>query len=249
MEVMHKEAADNQTQLLNLMSTFSKGFEEEGEGQASVKRGQPSTETRKSGRNPRLKPLEGDDLAEFRQSMKKIELPSFYGDDPTGWIARAEIYFNVQETREAIRVSLAQLCMEGGTIHSFHSLLNEYENLSWEDFKKEMLEWYGGRGEGIVYDQLALLKQSGSMEDYIHSFECLIAQVPRMHDEQYFSYFTQGLKDEIHARMRSLHIANPFTRGRIMNVACAIDVEISGQCRVWQGRGEICGVGRAQPEN
>ena len=34
---MHKEVADNQTRLLNLMSTFSKGFEEEGKGQASVK--------------------------------------------------------------------------------------------------------------------------------------------------------------------------------------------------------------------
>jgi len=115
--------------------------------------------------------------------MKKIELPSFYGDDPAEWIARAKIYFNVQEMREAVRVSLAQLCMEGVMIHFFHSLLNEYENLSWEDLKREMLESYGGRGEGSVYDQLASLKQSGSMEDYIRSFECLIAQVPRMHDE------------------------------------------------------------------
>ena len=178
-----------------------------------MKHGQPSTETGKSSGNPRLKPLKRDDLLEFHQLMKKIELPSFYGDDPVGWIVRAKIYFSVQETREAVHVSLAQLCMEGGTIHFFHSLLNKYENLSWEDLKREMLERYGGRGEGNVYDQLASLKQSGSMEDYIRSFGCLISQVPRMHDEQYFLYFTQGLKDEIHARMRSLHVANPLTRG------------------------------------
>lgn len=246
METLRKEAAENQMKLLNLMLTFSKEFEEKGEGQGSVTKGKSSPGTVKSSGNRSLRQLEGDDLEEFRQSMKKIELPSFYGEDPAGWIARAEIYFNVQETREAVRVSLAQLCMEGGTIHFFQSLLNEYENLSWEDLKRELLERYGGRGEGSVYDQLTSLKQTGVMEDYIRNFECLIAQVPSMQDEQYFSYFTHGLKDELRARMRSIHVANPLSRGRMMNVARAIDVEIYGRSRGWQGRGETRGEGKTQ---
>ncbi|WVZ02706.1 hypothetical protein V8G54_023512 [Vigna mungo] len=92
-----------------------------------------------------------------------------------------------------------------------------------------------------IYDQLAAIKQIGSIEDYITSFECLIAQVPRIPDEQYFSYFTQGLKNEIRARIRSLHVAHPLSRGRMMNVARAIDVKISGRNKIWQGRGEFRG--------
>ncbi|WVY95367.1 hypothetical protein V8G54_034455 [Vigna mungo] len=70
-----------------------------------------------------------------------------------------------------------------------------------------------------------------------------------MHEEQLFSYFTQGLKDDIHARMRRLHVENPLSRGRMMNVARAIDVEISGRSRMWQERGEPRGKGKTQVEN
>jgi hypothetical protein len=28
---------------------------------------------------------------EFRHSAKKVELPMFNGDDPAGWISRAEV--------------------------------------------------------------------------------------------------------------------------------------------------------------
>ncbi|WVY99938.1 hypothetical protein V8G54_026008 [Vigna mungo] len=145
--------------------------------------------------------------------MKKILLPPFYGEDPVGWIAKVEVYFNVNETREAVRVNLAQLCMEGNTIHFFHALLNEYDELTWEDLKREMLERYGGRGEGSATNAR----------------------------EQYFSYFTQGLKNKIRARIRSLHMAHPLSRGRMMNVARAIDVEILRRNKIWQGRGEFRG--------
>jgi hypothetical protein len=63
-----------------------------------------------------------DPLMEFRQSARKVELPSFEGEDPAGWISRAEVYFRVQGTTPEIKVNLAQLCMEGPTIHFFNSL-------------------------------------------------------------------------------------------------------------------------------
>ncbi|MCI91529.1 hypothetical protein A2U01_0112823, partial [Trifolium medium] len=30
-----------------------------------------------------------DTLTEFRHALKKVELPTFNGDDPAGWISRA----------------------------------------------------------------------------------------------------------------------------------------------------------------
>ena len=38
------------------------------------------------------------------------------------------------------KVSLAQLCMEGSTIHFFKSLLEEESELTWDQLKEELLE-------------------------------------------------------------------------------------------------------------
>lgn len=78
--------------------------------------------------------LHDEALDEFRLSVKKVELPMFNGDDPVGWIARAEVYFNVareevyfnvQNTTPEIKVNLAQLCMDGPTIHFLRTVGGE----------------------------------------------------------------------------------------------------------------------------
>lgn len=56
---------------------------------------------------PESSEVKNDVTLEFRQSAKKVELPSFDGDDPAGWISRAEVYFRVQGTTPAVKVSLA----------------------------------------------------------------------------------------------------------------------------------------------
>ena len=82
--------------------------------------------------------------------------------------------------------------MEGGTIHFFNSLLNDYEDLTWEDLKRELMERYGGIEEGTVFEQLTSLCQTGTVEENIRRFESLVAQVPRLMEGQYFTYFTNG---------------------------------------------------------
>ncbi|GAU40483.1 hypothetical protein TSUD_286380 [Trifolium subterraneum] len=171
----------------------------------------------------------GDVIAEFRHSAKKVELPSFDGDDQAGWISRAEVYFRVQNTSSEIKVSLAQLCMEGSTIHFFNSLLRENEDLSWEDLKEALLERYGGHGEGDVYKQLTELKQEGTVEDYIIDFEYLVAQIPRLPEKQYLGYFLHGLKTEVRGKVRSLVALGEISRSKLMQVTRAVEKEILGR--------------------
>lgn len=52
------------------------------------------------------------DMDQYRMAVKKVELPSFNGDDPIGWITRAETYFEVQNTGEEVKIKLAKLSME-----------------------------------------------------------------------------------------------------------------------------------------
>ncbi|MCH87096.1 retrotransposon gag protein, partial [Trifolium medium] len=184
-------------------------------GEGSVHRFTPASNTQ----------LEGEALAEFRRSVKKVELPTFDGEDPAGWISRAEVYFRVQDTRAEVKVNLAQLCMEGSTIHFFNSLINEDENLSWDQLKQALLERYGGHGDGDVYEQLTELRQRGSVEEYITDFEYLTAQIPRLPEKQYLGYFLHGLKEEIRGKVRSLTVVGNLSRSKVLQVARTVERE------------------------
>lgn len=74
----------------------------------------------------------------------------FDGEDTVGWISRAELYFQVQETPDDVCVNLVQLCMERTTIDFFNSLLENEEELSWEQFKRELLDHYEDNGKGDI---------------------------------------------------------------------------------------------------
>lgn len=70
----------------------------------------------------------------------------------------------------------------------FNFLLKDDIDLTWDELKKELLDKYGGMREGSVFDQLTTLHQTWTMEEYISGFELLIEQVPRLPEEQYFSF-------------------------------------------------------------
>ena len=179
----------------------------------------PHTEASKTG------PSNDEALLEFRQAVKKVELPMFDGDDPAGWISRAEVYFRVQGTRPEVKVCLAHLCMEGATIHFFNSLINDEEELTWEQLKEALLERYGGHGDGDIYEQLTELRQKGSVDDYITEFEYLTAQIPRLPEKQFQGYFLHGLKEEIKGKVRSMSVMGNLSRAKLLQVARAVERE------------------------
>ncbi|GAU31427.1 hypothetical protein TSUD_221980 [Trifolium subterraneum] len=167
-------------------------------------------------------------MTEFRHAVKKVELPTFDGEDPAGWISRAEIYFRVQNTTPEIKVKLAQLCMEGSTIHFFNSLIREDEDLSWEKLKETLLRRYGGHGEGDVYEQLTELKQTRIVDEYITEFEYLTAQIPRLPEKQFLGYFMHGLKTGIRGKVRSLSVMGELNRTKLLQVTRAVEREVRG---------------------
>ena len=252
METLRAENADNQSRLLEILSKNVGGSwrtDSENSGNLIPKMDKTpdggtksSTHTMGSGgRGP--KKLQGASLDEFRQSVKKVELPMFMGEDPAGWITRAEVYFQVQETTDEVRIHLAQLCLEGGTIHFFNSLINEEEDLSWDQFKQALLDRYGGLGEGNAYDQLTALRQTNDVEQYIQDFEFLTAEIPKIPEQQYFAYFLHGLKEDIRRKVRSLHALGTLSRARLMNVTRAVEAELQGKDNVNPTHGRIASRG------
>lgn len=125
-------------------------------------------------------------------------------------------------------MSLAQLSMEGPTIHFFNSFIAMEENLTWDRLKEALLGRYGGHGEGDIYEQLTELKQEGTVEEYITEFEYLTAQIPKLPEKQFLGYFLHGLKEEICGKVRSLAAMGEINRTKILQVTRAVEKEVKG---------------------
>lgn len=98
--------------------------------------------------------------------VKKAELPSFYGEDPFGFITSAETCLLVQIVSMEVKFKLAKLSLEGSTIHWFNLLKEINDPLIWETLKKAMVARFGGRVEN-PYEELTELKQIRSVELHI----------------------------------------------------------------------------------
>lgn len=142
---------------------------------------------------------------ESRLAGKKVKLPVFEGEDPVAWIMRAEIYFDVQNTPDEMRVKLSRLSMEGSTIHWFNLLRETEDDLSWEILKRALIARYGGRRLENPFEELSTLRQTGTVEEFVEAFELLSSQVGRLSEEQYLGYFMSGLKQPIRRRVRTLN--------------------------------------------
>ncbi|GAU28429.1 hypothetical protein TSUD_54810 [Trifolium subterraneum] len=189
----------------NLMAMFQKCFSKtlsEEEGSASqAKKGL-------SGKfaEPEVMEIEGsrfhnlrdDVLAEFRRSIKKVELPAFDGEE-SSWMDLAS-----------------------------RGVLQDDECLSWTQLKEVLLCRYGGHGDGDVYEQLTDLKHDGTIEEYITEFEYLTAQIPKLPDKQFIGYFLHGLKYEIRGRVRSFAAMGDLSRSRLLQVTRAVEKEVKG---------------------
>lgn len=161
--------------------------------------------------------------SESRLAGKKVKLPVFEGEDPVAWITRAEIYFDVQNAPEDLRVKLTRLSMEGPTIHWFNLLMETEDELSWEKLKRALIARYGGRRLENPFEELSTLKQKDSVEEFVEALELLSSQVGRLPEEQYLGYFMSGLKPQIRRRVRTL---NPRNRMEMMRIAKDVEDEL-----------------------
>ncbi|MCI52065.1 pentatricopeptide repeat-containing protein, partial [Trifolium medium] len=74
------------------------------------------------------------------------------------------------------------------------------------------------------FEELATLKQSGTVEEFVEAFELLSSQVGRLPEDQYLGYFMSGLKPQIRRRVRTL---NPQNRMQMMRIAKDVEEELN----------------------
>ena len=113
--------------------------------------------------------LEGGD--DFPIFAMKIQMPNFNGLDPLGWLAHIEQYFQINHKLDSLKLQLALVCMEGTALHWARWLEDRSSNLTWPEFRKQLLRCYAGKMTANPYEFIVATKQSRSINEYIREFE------------------------------------------------------------------------------
>jgi len=144
----------------------------------------------------------GEEQESHKYWMKRVELPTFEGVDPMGWIARAEKFFKIQNISSKEKLCLAIISMEGGANHWFRFWKRKVKNPSCEDLIEALIRRFWGKERSFFFEKLATLRQSGGVEEYVQEFEVLVSQTSEVSEEQLLGYFFASLRSEIRSQIR-----------------------------------------------
>ncbi|GMP48585.1 hypothetical protein CsSME_00015886 [Camellia sinensis var. sinensis] len=118
--------------------------------------------------NPRLNPEPSKPAINL-----KLSFPKFIGDDPTGWIYRAEQYFEFQSIAPGQRVQLASFHLEGIALQ-WHRWFTKFRGpVDWGELTTALLRRFGPTDFDDPFEALTRLKHATTVAAYQDEFERL----------------------------------------------------------------------------
>ena len=135
---------------------------------------------------------------------RKLDLPSFDGQNPDGWILRAERYFSFYRLSEEEKLEAAVVAFDGEAL-SWYQWENRRRPIRrWEEMRALLLRQFRTTNAGSLHEQWLALEQTASVAEYRRSFIELIAPLENIPEPIALGQFLNGLKKEIRAEVRVL---------------------------------------------
>lgn len=100
---------------------------------------------------------------------KKLELPLFHGEDPHGWLFRAERYFAINDVDEDDKVLAASVCMEGKALGWYQWLDAQELFVDCRDLQEAILHRFSRLCERDPTEKLMALRQGAQVIEYWES--------------------------------------------------------------------------------
>lgn len=126
--------------------------------------------------------------------LKRVELPSFSGDDTYGWLALAERYFRIGGYDERRKLEIVSIILAGDVLSWFNSEAQRSQFRSWNDFKERLIARFSRQKLRDPSQPFFAVTQTGTVAQYIHQFEDLSTQATGLTDTQREGIFMNGLK-------------------------------------------------------
>ena len=153
---------------------------------------------------------------------RKLEIPSFDGSDPDGWILRAERYFALNRLTQEEKIDVSFIAFEGAALKWFQWENRRHPILRWEDLRKLLVRQFRSTAAGTLCEQFLAVKQEGTVEEFRMKFVELASPLEGIPEEVFMSQFINGLENSIKAEVRLL---NPVTLEEAMELAVRIEVK------------------------
>ncbi|CAL1402999.1 unnamed protein product [Linum trigynum] len=142
----------------------------------------------------------------FRAKPPTIEFPKFNGQEDVGlWLYAADRWFKNHPTKEERKAHLTSFYLEGDALQWWEwlerSCAAAQTLITWPLFKEE-LRYQFGKSEGWAPEQLAKLRQTGTVAEYKAEFFKLGNQCKGVPEENLVGLCMAGLKPEIAAAVK-----------------------------------------------
>ena len=192
-----------------------------------------NSQTTNTTTQPEVNPLTGEGSSHYppavhfnpntdqtRPSQLKLHFPKFNGDDPTGWIYKAEQYFEFQNIVVDQRVQLASFHLEGIALQ-WHRWRTKFRGpLTWEELTKAILHRFGPTDYEDPAEALTRLRQTTAVAAYQEAFERLSHRVDGLPETFLIGCFIAGLRDDIRLDVK---IKQPRTLADAIGVARLVE--------------------------
>ncbi|KAH9669753.1 hypothetical protein KPL70_021924 [Citrus sinensis] len=157
---------------------------------------------------------------DHNQAHLKLNFPTFGGSDPTGWIFKAEQYFEFKGINPQQQVQLASFHLEGVALQ-WNRWFTKFRGPStWVEFTQAILRRFGPTDYDDPSEALGRLKQVTTVAAYQEQFEQLSHRVDNLPESHLVGSFIAGLKDDVRLDVR---VKQPRTLSDAISVARLIE--------------------------
>lgn len=133
-------------------------------------------------------------------------MPIFSGDDPDGWLFRAERYFHIHRLTDTEKMTVAVISFEGDALSWYRWETREEDFANWYDLKIRLFVRFRPSQEGSLCARFLAIRQEGTIMEYCRLFEELSAPVKGLSDEVMKGMFVNGLHPLIRAEILSREV-------------------------------------------
>ena len=147
---------------------------------------------------------------------KKLDMPLFSGENPDGWILRAERFGKFYGLSEMKKVEAAVVAFEGDVLLWYQWEQSRRPINSWGEMKHMLLRQFRPVAAGSLHEQWLTLSQEGTVVEYRRRFIELIAPLTGITEEVAMGNFIKGLDPDLRAEV---HLHGPRSLDHAMDLA------------------------------
>ena len=154
---------------------------------------------------------------------RKLDMPIFEGNNPDGWILRAERYFLFYNLTEEEMLEAAVVGMDGEALLWYQWKHRRRPIQRWEELKTLMLRRFRPANAGTLHEQWLGVRQTGTVVEYRRTFIELAAPLRNISEDMALGIFLNGLREDIKTELR---VQNPRDVDQAMDLAIRVEDRI-----------------------